>query len=312
MADLCSVLNIEDPTRLNTDQLWAPARRQGPGWMRFPIGLYADGEELVELDLRTPFEGGMGLHGLVVGTCGAGKTSGVITEVMSACLTHSPEELIIAYAAGTPYSAAETVSRFPHVVAAVDDLRQDDAALDRFCDVLEAELDRRDAMLAAIDDCRDVTAYNQRRLADPDLAAIPVLWVIVEDYDVVFADPIRGMRLREVITRIARVGRSLHVFFQLVGQTKDTHGLRGLTNMIGYTIAARTATLEDSRAAIGATDAALIPSEGQAGTAYLRTSGNDPRRFRYFSAPNTKPLDELATAIAKALRAATDNPPAPL
>lgn len=312
MADLCSVLNIEDPTRLNTDQLWAPSRGQGPGWMRFPIGLYTEGEELVELDLRTPFEGGMGLHGLVVGTCGAGKTSGVITEVMSACLTHSPEELTIAYAAGTPYSAADTVRGFPHVVAAVGDLRQDDAALGGLCDALEAELDRRGAMLATVDDCRDVAAYNQRRLVDPDLAAIPVLWVIVEDYEAVFADPIRGVRLREVITRIARAGRSLHVFFQLVGQTKDTHSLRGLTNMIGYTIAARTATLEDSRVAIGASDAALIAVEGAAGTAYLRTAGDDPRKFRYFSAPSSKPLDELAAAIAKALHAAMDNPPAPL
>lgn len=68
MADLCSVLNIKDPTQLNTDELWSASRGQGPAWMRFPIGLYSDTEELVELDLRSGFEGGIGIHGLVVGT----------------------------------------------------------------------------------------------------------------------------------------------------------------------------------------------------------------------------------------------------
>ncbi len=40
------------PSHLDTDWLWAATRSQGPGWMRFPIGLYADTGETVWLDLR--------------------------------------------------------------------------------------------------------------------------------------------------------------------------------------------------------------------------------------------------------------------
>ncbi len=39
----------------------------------------------------------MGMHGLFVGTTGAGKTEGLTTEVTAACLTHSPEVLNIVF-----------------------------------------------------------------------------------------------------------------------------------------------------------------------------------------------------------------------
>lgn len=250
---------------------------------------------------------------------GAGKTSGVLTEVMAACLTHSPEDLNVVYAACTQHSVADELSQFPHVVAVASNLAEDAHQLDRLCDALSSELDRRGEMVAVLDGCPDVSDYNRRRREGTPLAPIPVLWVIVEDYDAAFADPERG-KLRDLFRRIARVGRSLHVYFQLVGRTRDTQSLQGITNMLGYAIAARTATPKDSRSAIGDTAAALIAPEEQPGTAYLRTSFADPdlarrtanlRKFRYFWATDNNPI-EMASTIASALRAATQNPPPPL
>ena len=116
------MLGIRDPRHLDTDWLWAATRSQGPGWMRFPIGLYADTGETAWLDLREGAQGGMGMHGLFIGTTGAGKSEGLITEIAAACLTHSPEVLNIVFTDFKLRSAAGAISRFPHVVAAVSNL----------------------------------------------------------------------------------------------------------------------------------------------------------------------------------------------
>jgi type VII secretion protein EccCb len=176
---------------------------------------------------------------------------------------------------------------------------------------LDGELDRRGEMLAALDDCPDVTTYNQRRLADPSLPPIPALWVITDEYNEVFADPIWGPKFRRLYLRIARVGRSLHVFLKLVGQTKDTQNLRDITKLLGYSIAARTGTEEESRAGIGDSRAAHIAPVGEEGTAYLRVALREPRRFRYFfSSADWVPPTQTGLAEAPR-RAAAEFAPRP-
>lgn len=309
---LLDVLGIDDPRHLDTDRLWAATRAQGGQWMRFPVGVYADTGETAELNLREGSQGGMGMHGLFIGTTGAGKSEGLITEVAAACLTHSPEVLNIVFTDFKLRSAAGMIGRFPHVVAAVSNLAEESHLVGRLYDTLDGELDRRGEMLAAVDDCPDVTSYNQRRLADPSLPPIPALWVITDEYNEVFADPIWGPKFRRLYLRIARVGRSLHVFLKLVGQTKDTQNLRDINKLLGYSIAARTGTEEESRAGIGDTRAAHIAPVGEEGTAYLRVALREPRRFRYFfsSADWVAPADDAAGAPAPA-RAAAEFTPRP-
>jgi S-DNA-T family DNA segregation ATPase FtsK/SpoIIIE len=279
---LVEVLSIADPRRLDPDRLWASTRTQGSQWLRFPVGTYSDTGEVAEINLREGSQGGMNMHGLFIGTTGAGKSEGLITEVAAACLTHSTDALNIVFTDFKLKSAAGMIGRFPHVVASVSNLAEDKHLVGRLYDTLDGELDRRGEMLAALDDCPDVTTYNQRRLQDPSLPAIPALWVITDEYNEVFADPIYGPKFRRLYLRIARVGRSLHVFLKLVGQTKDTQNLRDITKLLGYSIAARTGTEEESRAAIGDSRAAHIAPSGEEGTAFLRVGLKEPRKFRYF------------------------------
>jgi S-DNA-T family DNA segregation ATPase FtsK/SpoIIIE len=279
---LADVLGIPDPRRLDLDRLWAGTRVQGAQWMRFPVGTFTDTGEVAEINLREGSQGGMNMHGLFIGTTGAGKSEGLITEVAGACLTHSTDVLNIVFTDFKLKSAAGMIGRFPHVVASVSNLAEDKHLVGRLYDTLDGELDRRGEMIAALDDCPDVTTYNQRRLQDPTLPPIPALWVITDEYNEVFADPIYGPKFRRLYLRIARVGRSLHVFVKLVGQTKDTQNLRDITKLLGYSIAARTGTEEESRAAIGDSRAAHIAPSGEEGTAYLRVGLKEPRKFRYF------------------------------
>ena len=54
--------------------------------MRFPVGLDDNGQ-VVELDLKEGSQQGMNMHSLFIGTTGAGKSEGIITEVASLCAT---------------------------------------------------------------------------------------------------------------------------------------------------------------------------------------------------------------------------------
>ena len=301
------VVSVPDPRKLDLDRLWAPTRTQGSQWLRFPIGTFTDTGEIAEINLREGSQGGMGMHGLFIGTTGAGKTEGLITEVAAACLTHSTDVLNIVFTDFKLKSAAGMIERFPHVLAAVSNLAEEKHLVGRLYDTLDGELDRRGEMIAALDDCPDVTTYNQRRLQDPSLPPIPALWVITDEYNEVFADPIYGPKFRRLYLRIARVGRSLHVFLKLVGQTKDTQNLRDITKLLGYSIAARTGTEEESRAGIGDSRAAHIAPSGEEGTAYLRVGLREPRKFRYFfTSGDFVPGGDGIDAIAAPKRAAAE------
>lgn len=303
---LLDVLGIRDPRHLDLDRLWAPRMTMGREWMKFPVGLYTDTGEVMELDLKEGSQKGMGMHSLFIGTTGAGKSEGIITEVASLCATHSPDVVNIVFSDFKLKSAAGVLERFPHVVAAVSNLAEERHLVGRMYEALDGELDRRGAAIADVPDCPDVTTYNQKRLTDPSLPPIPLLYVIVDEYNEMFADPLFGLKFRQLFWRIVRQGRSLHVFLQLVGQTLDSQNLRDIRKLLGFTLAARTGREEDSRDALGSAVAAHIPSEGAEGTAFLRVAMRTPREFRFFfSSSEFQPHDISANGQAEQVRAGT-------
>ena len=80
--------------------------------MRFPVGLDTSGQ-VVEFDLKEGSQNGMGMHSLFVGTTGAGKSEGIITEVASACTLHSREVLNVVFSDFKLKSAAGTLAEVP-------------------------------------------------------------------------------------------------------------------------------------------------------------------------------------------------------
>jgi S-DNA-T family DNA segregation ATPase FtsK/SpoIIIE len=302
--NLLDVLGIRDPRHLDCDRLWAPRMHQGPQWMRFPVGVDTSGQ-LVEFDLKEGSQNGMGMHSLFVGTTGAGKSEGIITQIASACTLHSSEVLNVVFSDFKLKSAAGTLQKFPNVVAAVSNLADERHLVGRMYEALDGELDRRGAVIAALDDCPDVTTYNERRRTDPSLPPIPVLWVVVDEYNEMLRDKIYGPKFRALFERICRVGRSLHVFLQLVGQTVDTQNLREVNKLLGFRVAARLGREEDSREAIGSGIAAHIPEQGAEGTAYLRVALRQPREFRYFFTSARFTPRALESGPAQPVRAGT-------
>jgi type VII secretion protein EccCa/type VII secretion protein EccCb len=278
---LFDALGVSDPERMDLDRMWAPRRTQGRDWLRFPVGVDPSGQ-VVEFDLKEGSQQGMGMHSLFIGTTGAGKSEGIITEVSSLALTHSPEVVNVVFTDFKLKSAAGTLERFPHVVASVSNLASERHLVGRMYEALDGELDRRGALCAALPDCPDLTAYNQKRLTDPSLPPVPALFIICDEYPELLSDEQWGPKYQELFWRIVRLGRAYHMFLQLVGQTVDTQKLRNVRKLLGFTIAARTGREEDSREAIGTKVAAHLPDAGAEGTAYLRVAQRQPREFRFF------------------------------
>ncbi len=278
---LLQTLGITDPRLVDWPRAWAKRRTPGPAWMHFPIGT-DDSGEIVYQNLKEGSQGGMGMHSLFIGTTGAGKSEGIITEVCSLCATHSPESANVVFMDFKMKSAAGVLEKFPHTLAAVSNLRSEKHLLGRFYDALHGELDRRGEVLAAYDGCQDLTDYNKLRLTDPSLPPVPALYVIIDEYNEALDDPDYGQRFRELFVRIGRQGRSMHMFLQLVGQTFDPSKLRDIETLLGFRIVGRTATGEQSTAAMKSNLASLIDPIGAEGTAYLKIGQRDPNRFRFF------------------------------
>jgi S-DNA-T family DNA segregation ATPase FtsK/SpoIIIE len=294
-------LGVRDPRRLDVDRLWAPRRTQGRDWLRFPVGVDPSGQ-VVDFDLKEGSQQGMGMHSLFVGTTGAGKSEGIITEVASLALTHSPEVVNVVFTDFKLKSAAGVLERFPHVVASVSNLADERHLVGRMYEALDGELDRRGALCAAVPDCPDLTTYNQKRLTDPSLPPVPALFIIVDEYPELLSDPVWGTKFQELFWRIVRLGRAYHMFLQLVGQTVDTQKLRNVRKLLGFTIAARTGREEDSREAIGSTVAAHLAETGAEGTAYLRVAQRQAREFRFFYSSGEFVPPPETTAVAQVVR----------
>ena len=178
------VLGIRDARKLDVDRLWSARRTQNRLWMRFPIGLDPAGE-IVELDLKETSQYGMGMHSVLIGFSGSGKSETIITEVTSLALTHSPETVNVAFLDWKMKSAGIVLERFPHVVASVSNLGDEMHLVERMLEALEGELDRRGALCAATN-CKDLNVYNEKRMVDPSLEPVPRLVVIIDEYQELF------------------------------------------------------------------------------------------------------------------------------
>ena len=301
---LFDVLGVTDPDQIDLDRLWAPRRTQGREWLKFPVGEDASGQ-IVEFDLKEGSQGGMGMHSGFFGTTGAGKSEGIITQVASVSATHSPEVVNIVFTDFKLKSAAGVLEQFPAVVASVSNLADERHLVGRMYEALEGELDRRGALCAALPDCPDLTAYNQKRLTDPSLPPVPALWVICDEYQELLADEEWGQKFQELFWRIVRQGRAYHMYLQLVGQTLDSQQLRKVRKLLGFIVAARMGREEDSREAINSKVAAHLPETGAEGTAYLRVAQRQPREFRYFYSSGLYVPKRQTTAESQSRQAGT-------
>jgi S-DNA-T family DNA segregation ATPase FtsK/SpoIIIE len=274
---------VDDMTRIDAATWWRP--RTGRRRLRVAIGI-SDGGEPVELDIKEAAHDGMGPHGLCVGATGSGKSEFLRTLALGLVATHPPEALnlvLVDFKGGATFLGFE---RLRHVAAVITNLSDEAHLVARMRDALAGEMTRRQRALRAAGNFANVTDYDAARAAGAVLAPLPVLFIVVDEFSELLS---QQPDFADLFTAIGRVGRSLGMHLLLASQRLDEGRLRGLENHLSYRICLKTFSAAESRAVLGTPDAYDLPNAP--GTAYLKTAGGQPVRFRtaFVSGPAARP-----------------------
>ncbi|MFZ3292195.1 type VII secretion protein EccCa [Mycobacterium sp.] len=281
-ATFTKLLGIPDASRLDVPTLWAPRRRDEE--LRVPIGVTATGEPLI-FDLKDEAEGGMGPHGLMIGMTGAGKSQTLMSILLSLLTTHSADRLIVIYADFKGEAGADIFRNFPQVVAVISNMAEKKSLADRFADTLRGEVARREVILRDAgrrvqgSAFNSVTEYENAIAAGHDLAPIPTLFVVADEFTLMLAD---HPEYAELFDYVARKGRSFRIHILFASQTLDVGKIKDIDKNTSYRIGLKVASPAVSRSIIGVEDAYHIESgKEHKGLGFLVPApGAAPIKFR--------------------------------
>jgi type VII secretion protein EccCa/type VII secretion protein EccCb len=281
-ATFTTLLDIADASQLDVPTLWAPRRREDE--LRVPIGVTATGEPLY-FDLKDEAEGGMGPHGLMIGMTGSGKSQTLMSILLSLLTTHSAERLIVIYADFKGEAGADIFRHFPQVVAVISNMAEKKSLADRFADTLRGEVARRETVLREAgrriqgSAFNSVTEYEAAIEAGHDLAPMPTLFVVADEFTLMLAD---HPEYAELFDYVARKGRSFRIHILFASQTLDVGKIKDIDKNTSYRIGLKVASPAVSRQIIGVEDAYHIESGREhKGVGFLVPApGAEPVKFR--------------------------------
>jgi S-DNA-T family DNA segregation ATPase FtsK/SpoIIIE len=270
-----------DTAQVTIDARGGP-RRQRPV-LRIPIGYTDDTTHTpCYIDLTEP-----GTHGLLVGTDGSGRTHLLRSIVTAATDIYTSAELIVVavdlsrhddFAGLTDHTSTLTTSRALTVVTTPDPSH---SLTHLFRQAVRFEVGGRSQQLREaaqqLDrEVPDLATYNAIRASGQALPAIPALLIVVAEFQ--RGDTDESTIIAELDHALA-IGRSLGIDFLFATSTLTGRAATALTSRLGYRIALRTNTIQESNTVIGRSDAAEIPVE-RAGVGFLRVGDSPPIRFR--------------------------------
>ncbi|WP_188986549.1 type VII secretion protein EccCa [Saccharopolyspora thermophila] len=261
-----------DVITFDLNEAWRPRPRDD--MYKVAIGPGEQGE-IVQLDIKEGAAGGMGPHGLCIGSTGSGKSEFLRTIVLGMMATHSAELLnfvLVDFKGGATFNGFESA---PHVAANISNLENAAILIDRMEDVIRGEMARRQEILATAK-AKDVWDYRKKRDAGDPYAQepMPALFIVLDEFTELLE---QKPEFAELFVMVGRLGRSLQMHLLLATQKLEEGKLRGLDTHLTYRIGLRTTSAADSRAVIGVPDAADLPSSG--GHGFLKHP-NGMERFR--------------------------------
>ena len=277
-----TLFGIPDASALDVASLWAPRSRDEE--LRVPIGVTATGEPLI-FDLKDEAEGGMGPHGLMIGMTGSGKSQTLMSILLALLTTHSADRLNVIYADFKGEAGADIFRNFPQVVAVISNMAEKRSLADRFADTLRGEVARREQLLKdagrAVQGSafNSVTEYEAAISAGHDLAPIPTLFVVADEFTLMLAD---HPEYAELFDYVARKGRSFRIHILFASQTLDVGRIKDIDKNTSYRIGLKVASPSISRQIIGSEDAFQIESGREhKGEGFLVPApGAHPIKFR--------------------------------
>ncbi|MCB9098593.1 MAG: hypothetical protein H6632_03550 [Anaerolineales bacterium] len=251
-----------DRLREVTRKQWADSKNADlADWLKFTMGVIS-GNRLREMSLEAKKDG---VHGLIAGGTGSGKSELLMTLIVGLALNYDPSILnfvLVDYKGGGAFKPLEPL---PHVVDTITNLNK--AAVKRMFTAINAEMQRRQA-LNANTGTKDIVEYRAKGLHLTH-SPYPHLFIIIDEYAEMISD---NPEFKAELESITRVGRAQGVNLLLASQRPV-----GVTDQmranIKFRICLRVEEVDTSREMLRRSDAAFLPS-GMPGRGYLQV-GNE-------------------------------------
>ncbi len=300
LLEMLGVASMDDLSKLVEESWHTSVLPPKSDWLSVHVGLLA-GNEPRKLTFSAKADG---VHGLVAGSTGSGKSELLMTLIIGLALNYDPSVVnfvLVDYKGGAAFEPFRTL---PHCVDIVTNL--EGSATARMFASVKAELDRRQR-LNTYTDSKDIVHYRKKGLhTEKNAPPYPFLFIIIDE----FAEMIAGnAEFKSQLESITRLGRALGVHLILAAQRPI-----GVTDQmranIKFRICLRVETPDDSRELLRRADAAYLPP-GIPGRGYLQVgnenieliqtayTGGDYRGPQEAVSPNVVWLNRPKKAVAQ-------------
>lgn len=279
LLDMLRVGTMEELRQLLQENWRDSQLPENAEWLRVPLGMLLGGDYRT---LRFSADED-GVHGLVAGSTGSGKSELLMTMILGLAVNYDPSIVNFVLVDFKGGGAFKPLEGLPHVVDVVTNLGE--SAVERVFAAITAELNKRQALNTRTNS-KHLVHYRKRGLHLPDengryakpvtiqdqsfeTAPYPHLFVFIDEFAEMVANK---PEYKAQLNSITRLGRALGVTLILAAQRPS-----GVTDQmranIKFRIALRVETREDSSEVLRRPDAAYLPT-GIPGRGYLQV-GNE-------------------------------------
>lgn len=275
---------------------WRTYREGDRDRMRVPFGWSRQGAP-AELNIKEEAEQGMGSHGLILGYTGSGKSTLLVNILLGLTARHTPEQLNLVLVDYKGEATFDGFEKLNHTVEIISNLSSKDM-IDRLEAVLRGEVERRQRIRSEYGTrtvgkkFRDAMTYLKARERGADLPPFPTLLVVVDEFTALLKE---HPEFRDVFEHLARQGRSDRICLMLATQSLTGVSTGQILSNCGWKIAMKTASGQDSQAAIETKDAYYLQRPGEG---YLKIGGAEPQYFQAAdpTAPYFPPMETAPSA----------------
>jgi S-DNA-T family DNA segregation ATPase FtsK/SpoIIIE len=255
---LLDLQSAKTPEELHILERWRKSMESSSAWPSVNVGQMTGSKNRILIFEQNE---GDGVHGLIAGTTGTGKSQLLMTLVVGLAVNYAPAIInfvLVDYKGGTTFEALRSL---PHTVDVITNL-QGHAGIRAFT-AIGAELKRRENILTTYN-VQDVGQYHERGFHQD--APLPHLFIIIDE----FAEMIKERpEFRTQLDSIVRKGRALGVHLILATQRPGGLVSDQIQANVKFRICLRVETADDSRELLGRADAMFLP-KNIPGRAYLR------------------------------------------
>ena len=282
-VDLLEMHGVADIDELDIQANWQRSRKIGQAeWPRVAIGV-KNASERRELVFSASADG---VHGMIAGTTGSGKSELLLTLINGLAMRYDPTIVNFVLVDFKGGAAFDEFRALPHVVDIVTNLGGN--AVDRMFDSIKAELDRRSAIITEYG-VKHIIEYRNKgyhlpettlpqKLQDKGLEPqpFPTLFIIIDEFAEMVSE---HQEYKAQLDSITRLGRAIGVSLILATQQPAGMVTDQMRANMKFKICLRVENMEDSRELLRRPDAAFLPT-GIPGRAYVQIGNELPEMIQ--------------------------------